>query len=142
MKTFLWSGVVLSVEILLIWGYLAIVGMDRLLSTAVVLALLVGTVSVVVWLGFVTGFERTRRRLILTIIGCIVVSYAAAVVLAFADLPTALVCERGRTKVEAAPHIKGGRFEERRVGACVFYNPESRPARGIQVGRGIWGGGD
>jgi hypothetical protein len=52
------------------------------------------------------------------------------VVAAFVDLPTALVCERGRTDVEATPHILGGRFEERRVGPCVFYNPESSPGGG------------
>ena len=96
------------------------------MSRNVALALLVGTVSVVVWLGFKNGFEQTWRRLLLTIIGCIVVTYAALVVVAFVDLPTALVCERGRTDVEATPHILGGRFEERRVGPCVFYNPEGR----------------
>jgi hypothetical protein len=62
--------------------------------------------------------------------GCIVVTYAALVVAAVIDLPTALVCERGRTDVEATPHILGGRFEERRVGPCVLYNPESRPGGG------------
>jgi hypothetical protein len=88
--------------------------------------LLVGMVSVMVWLGFVSGFEQTWRRLLLTMMGCIVVTYAALVVAAVIDLPTALVCERGRTDVEATPHILGGRFEERRVGPCVFFNPESR----------------
>jgi hypothetical protein len=62
-------------------------------------------------------------------------SYAALVVLAFADLPTALVCQRGRTEVDATPHIKGGLFEERRVGPCILYNPESRPVPGLMSGR-------
>jgi hypothetical protein len=132
MKTLLWAVVVLALEVWLLWGYFAVTGMGRMFSTTVAIALLVGTVSVMVWLGFVSGFEQTWRRLLLPIIGCIVVTYAALVVVAVVDLPTALVCERGRTHVEATPHILGGRFEERRVGPCVFYNPESR----------IPGGGD
>ena len=126
MRTLLWAVGVLALEVLLLWGYFAVVGMGRMLSTNVALALLVGTVSVMVWLGFVSGFEQTWRRLLLTMMGCIVVTYAALVVAAVIDLPTALVCERGRTDVEATPHILGGRFEERRVGPCVFFNPESR----------------
>jgi hypothetical protein len=65
-------------------------------------------------------------RLLLAVVGCIVLTYAALVVAFLVDLPTALVCERGRTDVEATPTIAGGRFEERRVGPCVFYNPEIR----------------
>jgi hypothetical protein len=126
MRTLLWAVGVLALEVLLLWGYFAVVGMGRMLSTNVALALLVGTVSVMVWLGFVSGFEQTWRRLLLTMMGCIVVTYAALVVAAVIDLPTALVCERGRADVEATPHILGGRFEERRVGPCVFFNPESR----------------
>ena len=72
--------------------------------------------------------DTTRRG------GCVILTYAAMVVVAFVDLPTALVCERGRTEVEATPHILGGRFEERRVGPCVFYNPESRPVPGLRGG--------
>ena len=112
----------------------------RIFSTYVALALLVGTVSAMAWLGFVGDFEETWRRLLLAIIGCIVLTYAALVVAGpLLDLPTALVCERGRTEVEATPHILGGRFEEYRVGSCVFYNPESRPVPG---GGGGSGGGD
>ena len=132
MRTLLWAVVVLALEVLLLCGYFAVVGMGRLLSTTVVLALLVGTVSVVVWLSFDGGFERAWRRLLLTIIGCIVLTYATLVVAVFVDLPTAVVCERGRTEVDADPHILGGRFEERRVGPCVFYNPESRPVAGLR----------
>jgi hypothetical protein len=136
MKTLLWAVAVLALEVLLLSGYFAVVGVGPIVSRNVALALLVGTVGVVVWLGFKNGFEQTWRRLLLTIIGCIVVTYAAMVVVAFVDLPTALVCERGRTEVEATPHILGGRFEERRVGPCVFYNPESRTVPGLR------GGGD
>ena len=132
MKTLLWAVAVLALEVLLLWGYFAVVGMGRMVSTNVAVALLVGTVSVVVWLGFDSGFGETLKRLLLAVVGCIILTYAALVVAAFVDLPTALVCERGRTDVEATPHILGGRFEERRVGPCVFYNPESR----------IPGGGD
>jgi hypothetical protein len=135
MKTLLWAVEVLAIEVLLLWGYFAVVGEGRMFSANVALALLVGTVSVMVWLGFVSGFEQTWRRLLLTIIGCIVVTYAALVVAALVDLPTAVVCERGRTYVEATPHGVGGRFEERRVGPCVFFNPESaRTAGGDYVG--------
>src|SRR5215204_2040339 len=134
MKKLLWVVVVLALEVLLLSGYFALVERWHLISRSMALALLVGTVSIVVWLGFDSGFEQTWRRLLLTIIGCIALSYAAAVVLMFADLPTALVCQRGRTEVDATPHILGGRFEERRVGPCVFYNPESRPVPGLMSG--------
>jgi len=130
MRTLLWAVAVLALEVLVLSGYFAVVGVGQMVSRNVALALLVGTVSVVVWLGFKNGSEQTWRGLLLTIIGCIVVTYAALVVVAFVDLPTALVCERGRTDVEATPHILGGRFEERRVGPCVFYNPESRAPGG------------
>jgi len=99
-------------------------------STPLALALLVGAVSVVVWLGFDSGFGPTLKRLLLAVLGCVVLTYAVLVVAAVVDLPTALVCERGRTDVEATPTIRGGRFEEYRVGPCVFYNPESRPLGG------------
>jgi hypothetical protein len=135
MKKLLWVVVVLALEVLLLSGYFALVGRWHLISRSVALALLVGTVSIVVWLGFNSGFEQTWRSLLLTIIGCVVLSYAALVVLAFADLPTALVCQRGRTEVDATPHIKGGLFEERRVGPCILYNPESRPVPGLMSGR-------
>jgi hypothetical protein len=140
MRTMLWAVAVLALEVLLLSGYFAVVGEGQIVSRNVALALLVGTVSVVVWLGFKNGFEQTWRRLLLAIIGCIVLTYAALVVAGpLLDLPTALVCERGRTEVEATPHILGGRFEEYRVGSCVFYNPESRPVPG---GGGGSGGGD
>ena len=130
MRTLLWAVVVLALEVLLLCGYLGVLEMGYPVSTNVALALLVGTVSVVVWLGFKNGFERTLHRLVLAVVGCVILTYAALVVAAFVDLPTALVCERGRTDVEATPHILGGRFEEHRVGPCVLYNPESRPGGG------------
>jgi hypothetical protein len=132
MKTLLWAVAVLALEVLLLSGYFAVVGVGPIVSRNVALALLVGTVSVMVWLGFKNDFEWTLKRILLAVGGCVILTYAAMVVVAFVDLPTALVCERGRTEVEATPHILGGRFEERRVGPCVFYNPESR----------IPGGGD
>jgi hypothetical protein len=126
MRTLLWAVAVLALEVLLLWGYFGVTGMGRMASTTVALALLVGNVSVMVWLGFVSGFGQTLMRLLVAVLGCIILTYAALVVAAFVDLPTALVCERGRTEVEATPHILGGRFEESRVGPCVFYNPEGR----------------
>jgi hypothetical protein len=75
-------------------------------------------------------------RIVLAVIGCVLVAYMSVMVLAVLDLPTAVVCERGRTYVAATPRGVGGRFEESRVGPCVFFNPE--PAR--TAGRG--GAGD
>jgi hypothetical protein len=73
---------------------------------------------------------RLRAVIWLTIVGLFVLCWAVVAVGLLVDLPTALVCERGRTEVEATPTIQGGRFEERRVGPCVFYNPESRAPGG------------
>ena len=127
MKTFLlWAVGVIALEVLVLRGYFAVVGDGLMVGTSVVLALLVVTVSMVMWLGYDSGFGQTLTRLLLTVVGCIILTYAASVVAFVVDLPTALVCERGRTEVEATPHILGGRFEERRVGPSVFYNPEGR----------------
>jgi hypothetical protein len=131
MKTLLWVAVVLALEALVLWGYFSVVEWEQPVMRNVALALLLGTVSIVVWLGFDSGFATTLKRLLLVVVGGVVLTYAALVVAAVVDLPTAIVCERGRTDVEAAPHIKGGVFEERRVGPCVFYNPESRPIGGV-----------
>jgi hypothetical protein len=133
MKKLLWAVVVIALVVLLLWGYFAVVGVEQMVSRNVALAALVATVSAVAWLGFYSGFARTLVTLLLTAVGCIVLTYGALVVAFLVDLPTAVVCERGKTDVEATPHIMGGRFEESRVGPCVFYNPESRP---------IGGGGD
>ena len=126
MRTVLWAIAVLALEILLIWGYFTMIGMGQMFSATVALALLLGAASVLAWLGFDSGFGQALKRLLLAVVGCVIVTYSALVVVALVDLPTAVVCERGRTEVEATPHILGGRFEERRVGPCVFYNPESR----------------
>jgi hypothetical protein len=81
MKTFLlWTVGVLALEVLLLWGYFAVVGEGRIVSANVVLALLVVTVSVVVWLGFDSGFGETLKRLLLAVVGCIILTYAALVV--------------------------------------------------------------
>jgi hypothetical protein len=125
MKMLRWAVGVLALEILLIWGYFSLVG-GQMISRNVALASLVVTVSVIVWLGYDSGFGHTLTRLLLAVVGCIILTYAALVVAFLVDLPTAFVCERGRTDVEATPTIAGGRFEERRVGPCVFYNPEGR----------------
>jgi hypothetical protein len=134
MKTSLWAVVLLAIEALLVWGYFSLVEWEQPVMRTPVLALLVGTVSVLVWLGFDSDFGQTLKRLLLAVIGCIVLTYAALVVAVLVDLPTGLVCERGRTEVEATPHIQGGRFEAYRVGPCVFYNPESRPVPGLRGG--------
>lgn len=85
-----------------------------------VLLLIAG--SAWIWIGIAWGWGR----LLLTSLTFLVVAYGGLVVLAVVDLPTALLCERGRTEVEVSPNIQGSyRFEEYRVGPCVLYNPES-----------------
>jgi hypothetical protein len=74
-------------------------------------------------------------RIVLVVVGCVILTGVA--LYALPDIPTALVCERGRTEVEATPHIQGGRFEEYRVGPCVFFNPESKPVPGIRGSGGV-----
>ena len=61
MRTLLWAVAVLALEVLLLWGYFGVTGMGRMASTTVALALLVGNVSVMVWLGFVSGFGQTLK---------------------------------------------------------------------------------
>lgn len=62
---------------LLLWGYFAVRGMGRMASTTVALALLVGNVSVMVWLGFVSGFGQTFKRLLVAVLGCIILTSPA-----------------------------------------------------------------
>jgi hypothetical protein len=134
MKTFLlWTVGVLALEVLLLWGYFAVVGEGRIVSTNVVLALLVVTVSVVVWLGFDSGFGHTLKRLLLAVVGCIILTYAALVVAGpLWEVPVAVVCDRGGQNVEVSSTVRGGYFEQHHVGPCVTYthktrNPWSRP---------------
>jgi hypothetical protein len=133
MKTFLlWAVGVLALEVLLLWGYFAVVGDGRMVSTNVVLALLVVTVSVVVWLGFKSGFAHTLKRLLLAVVGCIILTYAALVVAGpLWDVPVALVCDRGGQNVEVSSTARGGYFEEHRIGPCVTYTHKSRPVAGV-----------
>jgi hypothetical protein len=141
MKTLLWAVAVLALEVLLLWGYFAVVGMERMVSTTVALALLVGTVSVVVWLGFDSGFGQTLKTLLVAVLGCIILTYAALVVAGpLWDVPVAVVCDRGPTKnVELSSTAKGGYFETHRIGPCVTYTHKSRPVAGLSGGGG---GGD
>jgi hypothetical protein len=119
MKTLLWAVAVLALEVLLLWAYFAVVGMGRMFGTAVVLALLVGTVSVVVvWLGLKSGFARTLKRLLLAVVGCIILTYAGLVVAVFLELPSAMVCDRGRPNVAVSSTATFGYFEKRHVGPC------------------------
>jgi hypothetical protein len=59
MKILLWAAVVLALEVLLLCGYFGVLEMGYPVSTNVALALLVGTVSVVVWLGFNSEISRS-----------------------------------------------------------------------------------
>ena len=133
MKTALWAALVLAIEVLLLSGYFGILEMGYPIMTNAWRALVIGTVSLVIWLGYKNGFEQTLHRIVLAVVGCIIFTY----VVLLADLPTAVVCERGRTEVEATPHIQGGRFEEYRVGPCVFFNPESKTVPGIRGSGGV-----
>jgi hypothetical protein len=90
MKALLWAVAVLALEVLLLWGYFAVIGMGRMACANVAVALLVGTASVLMWLGFRSGFGQTLKRLLVAVLGCIILSYGALVVLAVVDLPTAL----------------------------------------------------
>ena len=123
MKTFLlWAVGVLAFEVLLLWGYFAVVG-EQMVSTNVSLASLVVTVSVVVWLGFKSGFAWTLKRLLLDVRGCIILTYGALVVAGpLWAVSAAVVCDRGPTKnVDISSTAAGGYFEEHHIGPCVMY---------------------
>jgi len=135
---------ILAIEVLLLWGYFTLVGVGAGLAIvtnrAAAIAFLVGTVSVIVWFGFMWGF----RRLVLTVAGCVVLSYGALVLTVFVDLPDAVVCERGRPKPNVAlssprPH---GYFAKTHVLGCTLYVHKSRTPPGITHDGGGWGGGD
>jgi hypothetical protein len=98
MKTFLWAVVVLALEVLMVCGAVALMGAwGPLLSTPVVVALLAGVVSVVVWL----GFKQTLHRLVLAMVGCVILTYAAlAAVSTLVQIPTAVVCDRRAPNTE------------------------------------------
>ena len=139
MRTLLWALVVVAFGVLLLCGYFAVVGMGRMLSTTVVLALLVGTVSVVVWLVFKNGFEQTWRRLVLAVVGCVILTYAAlAAAGTLVQIPTAVVCDRRapNTEVHITSTAPQGRFVKSYIGTCVLYTHVSRPVPGVA------GGGD
>jgi hypothetical protein len=130
MKMFLWAVGVLALEVLLLWGYFAVV--EHVASRNVALASLVGTVSVVVWLGFKSGFAWTLKRLLLAVGGCIILTYGALVVAGpLVEIPAAMVCDRGKPNVEISSTASGGYFEERHVGPCVMYTHKSRPVAGV-----------
>jgi hypothetical protein len=98
MKTLLWAVAVLYLEVLLISGYFAVVDGGQVVSRNVTLALLVGTVSVVMWLGFDSGFGQALKRLLLAVVGCVIVTYSALVVAAVVtSQPRSPVRGEGRT---------------------------------------------
>jgi hypothetical protein len=136
MKTLLWAVVMLALEVLLICGAVALLSVwGPLLSTTVVVALLVGVVSVVVWL----GFKQTLNRLVLAVVGCVILTYAAlAAVGTLGQIPTAVVCDRRapNTEVHITSTAPQGRFVKSYIGTCVLYTHVSRPVPGLR------GGGD
>jgi hypothetical protein len=127
----------LALEVLLVWGYFAVVGEGRMVSTPVVVALLVGTVSVVVWLGFDSGFEQTLHRLVLAVVGCVILTYAAMMVAGtLVQIPTAVVCDRRppSTEVQITSTVPEGRFVKSYIGTCVLYTHVSRSIPGVAGG--------
>ena len=74
-----------------------------------------------------------KRLLVVTSgsLGCVVLMYATLVVASpAAEMPAALVCDRGRANVEISTTAIGGHFEEYRVGPCVAYTHNSRAVGG------------
>ena len=131
MKTnMLWAAVVLAIEVLVICGLSAAWGVwGGLLSTIVVLALLVGTVSLVVWLGFISGFEQTLYKLVLAVVACVILTYAAGLAVgSLVQIPTAVVCDRraSNTEVHITSTAPQGRFVKSYIGTCVLYTHVSR----------------
>ena len=140
MKMLLWAVVMLALEVLLICGAVALLGVwGPLLSTPVEVALLVGTVSVVVWLGLKNGFAHTLKRLVLAVVGCVILTCAAlAAAGTLVQIPTAVVCDRRapNTEVHITSTAAQGRFVKSYIGTCVLYTHVSRPVPGVA------GGGD
>jgi hypothetical protein len=75
------------------------------------------------------------KRFLVAVLACVVLGYGALVAAGpLVELPVALVCDRGPMKnVELSSTLRGGYFEEHRVGPCVMYAHKSRPA-----GQGVW----
>jgi hypothetical protein len=140
MKMVLWAAVVIALEVLLICGAVALMGIwGPLLSTPVLVALLFGTASMVVWLGFKNGFEQTLKRLVLAAVGCVVLTNAAlAAVGTLVQIPTAVVCDRRapNTEVHITSTAPQGRFVKSYIGTCVLYTHVSRPVPGVAAGGG------
>jgi|SRR5215208_698681 len=137
MRRLLWAALVVAIEALILWGVFAVVGAGLIFPASVAQALLVGTFSLVIWLCFISGFVPTVHRLELAVLACVVLMVAGLAAWVAVDVPTAVVCQRGRTEVDATPHIQGGRFEVYRVGGCTFFNPEARPVHGIRGGNAV-----
>jgi len=142
MKITLWTVVVIALEVLLVCGAFASFAIGGpLLSTTVVVALLVGVVSVVVWIGYISVFEQTLHILVVVIVACVILTYAAlAIVATFVQIPTAVVCDRRapNTEVHITSTAPQGRFVKSYVGGCVLYTHVSKPVPGVSVS----GGGD
>jgi hypothetical protein len=140
MKITLWTVVVIALEVLLVCGAFASFAIGGpLLSTTVVVALLVGVVSVVVWIGYISVFEQTLHILVVVIVACVILTYAAlAMVTTFAQIPTAVVCDRRapNTEVHITSTAPQGRFVKSYIGACVLYTHVSRPVPSLRGGAG------
>ena len=65
-------------------------------------------------------------RLVIAVLWFIALSCAVLAATVLAHLPVAVVCDRERPNVEVSSMVKGGYFEEHRVGPCVAYTHKSR----------------
>jgi hypothetical protein len=80
--------------------------------------------------------ERLRadlHRLVLAVVGCVILTYAAMVVVGtLVQIPTAVVCDRRapNTEVHITSTVPQGRFVKSHIGTCVLYTHVSRPVPG------------
>jgi hypothetical protein len=83
-------AVMLAAQVWLLRGCFVVVGWS--IWWQVGLASLVGTVSVMVWLGFYSGFVRSLKRLLIAALVFVVLSSAMLAAAVSAEVPVAVVC--------------------------------------------------
>jgi hypothetical protein len=83
-------AVALALQVWLLRGCFVMVG--RSVWWQVALALLLGTVWVMVWLGSYSGFLRSLKRLLIAALVFVVLSSAMLAAVVLAQMPVAVVC--------------------------------------------------
>lgn len=119
----------IATEALLIWLCFAAVWGVGITDSNAGVALLLGTFSVMMWVGVVWGVGRA----VLVVVACVVLTYAAMVVAVLVPIPTAVICDRALPNVEISSTRAHGYFESHPVGpggACVLLVHKSRAPRG------------